>query len=179
MLQDKLISAALESGAYKAVILDADAVVLSPMFRDICRSNQCGKYGKCWVCPPELPDAEEVIAKVKSYHTVLWYQTVSQIEDSFDIEGMMEAGENHVRLSQRLQTEMLPLLPDDFLHLTCGGCRLCPTCTKAEGKPCRMPDKALPSLEGYCVDVYNTTKDTPLKYINGQNTVTYFGAILF
>ena len=36
-----------------------------------------------------------------------------------------------------------------------------------------------PSLEGYGVDVYNTTKDTPLKYINGQNTVTYFGMILF
>ena len=42
-----------------------------------------------------------------------------------------------------------------------------------------MPEKAMSSLEGYCVDVYNTTKDTPLKYINGQNTVTYFGAILF
>ena len=179
MLPEKLISAALEAGAHKAVMLDGDSVVLSPMFRDICRSNQCGKYGKCWVCPPELPDAETVIAKVKSYRSVLWYQTVSQIEDSFDIEGMMEAGENHVRLSQRLQTSVRPLLPDNFLHLTCGGCRLCQSCAKAEGKPCRMPDKALPSLEGYCVDVYNTTKDTPLKYINGQNTVTYFGAILF
>ena len=148
MLQETLISAALKAGAYKAVILDGEAVVLSPMFRDICKSNQCGKYGKCWVCPPELPDAEEVIDKVKSYRTVLWYQTVSQIEDSFDIEGMMEAGEKHVRLSQRLQTAVSSLLPDGFLHLTCGGCHLCPSCAKAEGEPCRMPDKALPSLEG-------------------------------
>ena len=179
MLREKLVSAALEAGAYKAVILEADSVVLSPMFRDICRSNQCGKYGKCWMCPPDLPDAEEVMAKVKSYRTVLWYQTVSQIEDSFDIEGMIEAGEKHVHLSQRLQTQMCSLLTDGFLHLTCGGCRLCEECAKVDGEPCRMPDKALPSLEGYCVDVYNTTKDTPLKYINGQNTVTYFGAILF
>jgi len=34
-------------------------------------------------------------------------------------------------------------------------------------------------LEGYGVDVYSTTKDTPLAYINGENTVTYFGAVFF
>ena len=71
------------------------------------------------------------------------------------------------------------LLPENALHLSCGGCRLCQRCAKEDGEPCRMPEKAMSSLEGYCVDVYNTTKDTPLKYINGQNTVTYFGAILF
>ena len=34
-------------------------------------------------------------------------------------------------------------------------------------------------MEAAGVDVYNTTRDTPLKYINGQNTVTYFGLVLF
>ena len=48
-----------------------------------------------------------------------------------------------------------------------------------DGEPCRHPDKALASLEGSGVDVYNTTKDTPLKYINGQNTVTFFGMVLW
>ena len=179
MIEEKLRSAAQEAGAYKAVVFPAERIVLSEMFRDICRNNQCGKFGKCWVCPPELPEVAEVMANVRGYDRVLWYQSVSQIEDSFDVEGMMEAGKNHVLLSQRLQALVKDLLPENFLHLTCGGCHLCPECAKAEGKPCRMPDKALPSLEGYCVDVYNTTKDTPLKYINGQNTVTYFGAVLF
>ena len=81
--------------------------------------------------------------------------------------------------AQRLRETAIPLLPKDFLHLSCGGCRLCQRCAKEDGLPCRMPDKALPSLEGYCVDVYNTTKNTDLKYINGQNTVTFFGMILF
>jgi len=27
------------------------------------------------------------------------------------------------------------------------------------------------------VDVYKTTKPTSLRYINGQNTVTYFGMV--
>ena len=34
-------------------------------------------------------------------------------------------------------------------------------------------------MEGAGIDVYNTVKDTPLKYINGANTVTYFGLVLF
>ena len=67
----------------------------------------------------------------------------------------------------------------DVLHLTCCGCRLCEKCAKVTGEPCRFPEKALPSLEAYGVDVYNTTKDTDLKYINGQNTVTFFGMVLF
>lgn len=178
-MEENLISAALEAGACKAVIFPAENIVLSEMFRDICKSNQCGKYGKCWVCPPDLPDAADVMAKIRSYDRVLWYQTVSSLEDSFDIEGMQEAGKNHVTLSQRLRDMVAGNLPENALHLSCGGCRLCSKCAKEEGKPCRMPEKAMSSLEGYCVDVYNTTKDTPLKYINGQNTVTYFGAILF
>ena len=176
---EKLITLALDVGAHKAVMLPAEHIVLSAEFRDICKGNQCGKYGKCWMCPPDLPDAATVMATVRSYSHALWYQTVSTIEDSFDIEGMVEAGHRHVMVSQNLQDMAADLLPENTLHLSCGGCRLCPKCAKEDGEPCRMPEKAMPSLEGYCVDVYNTTKDTPLKYINGQNTVTYFGAILF
>lgn len=180
MISDKdLTDAALEVGAHKAVILNTEDIVLSAEFRDICRNNQCGKYGKCWVCPPELPSVETVMEKVRSYSRAIWYQTISPLKDSFDFEGMMAAKDDHVRLSQRLQKLAAPMLPEDSLHLSCGGCHLCPRCAKEENKPCRMPDKAMASLEGYCVDVYNTTKNTPLKYINGQNTVTYFGMILF
>lgn len=178
-MMDRLIATAREAGAFRAVIISADTIVLSEEFRAICQSNRCGKFGKCWVCPPELPDAETVMETVRGYSHALWYQSVSQLEDSFDVEGMFAAGRNHALLSQRLQELAKQILPENFLHLTCGGCHLCETCAKVEGKPCRMPRKALPSLEGYCVDVYNTTKDTPLKYINGQNTVTYFGMILF
>ena len=48
-----------------------------------------------------------------------------------------------------------------------------------DDQPCRFPDKAMPSLEAYGVNVYQTTKSTELKYINGQYTVTYFSALLF
>ena len=43
----------------------------------------------------------------------------------------------------------------------------------------RFPERALPSVESYGIDVYNTVKGTELKYINGPNTVTYFGMVFF
>lgn len=174
-----LIDSALSCGAAKATLLDQQQIVLSNTFRAICESNQCGGYGNCWMCPPYIGAIEELMEKVRSYPRALLYQTIYEIEDSYDIEGMFEAGANHAQVSQRLQKEMASVIGKPFLHLTCGGCHLCPTCAKRSEEPCRFPDKALPSLEGYGVDVYNTTKNTPLKYINGQNTVTYFGMILF
>ena len=81
-------------------------------------------------------------------------------------------------LSQRIHKAVKPLLGEDFLHLSCGGCHLCETCAKITGEPCRQPENAPAGLEGYGVDVYKTTMGTDLKYINGADTVTYFGMVL-
>lgn len=179
MLEKKLISAALEAGAAKATVITQSQIVLSESFRKICESNQCGGYGKCWMCPPHIGQIGDLMDRVRAYPKALWYQSIASIEDSYDIEGMFAAGEAHAWLSQRIQAAVSPLLSGPFLHLGTGGCHLCSVCAKATEEPCRMPDKALSSLEGYGVDVYNTTKDTALQYINGQNTVTYFGMVLF
>ena len=179
MKTQNLIDAALAAGAAKATVIDGSQIVVSEEFRGICQSNQCGSYGRCWMCPPHIGPIEQLMEQVRSYPRALLYQTIREIEDSYDIEGMFEAGAVHARVSQKLQREAGSLLGNPFLHLTCGGCHLCQTCAKRSDEPCRFPDQALPSLEGYGVDVYQTTKHTPLKYINGQNTVTYFGMVLF
>lgn len=179
MLNETLIQTARNAGAFKAAIIKQNQIVLSKEFRSICATNQCGGYGRCWVCPPELGDIETLIQEVRQYPLGLWYQSVAQIEDSFDIEGMFAAGEAHAWLSQRLEASITPILKKNHLHLTCGGCHLCPTCAKITGEPCRRPGQALASLEGYGIDVYQTTCSTDLRYINGPNTVTYFGMILF
>ena len=178
MDHQELIDIALDAGATKATVIQVKDIVLSAAFRDICAKNSCGMYGRCWMCPPDIGNIEPLMAQVRSYRHGLLYQTISNIEDSFDIEGMQEAGKNHVWLSQRIEAFMMPVL-EKHLHLTCGGCRLCERCAKLDGLPCRKPEQALSSMEGYGIDVYNTCKPTELKYINGQNTVTYFGIVLF
>lgn len=178
MDNNQLIQRAVENGAAKATVIDADHVVLNAAFYDICKSNGCGNFGQCWMCPPDTGDIHELMDKVRSYQHGLLYQTIGELEDSFDIEGMSEAGKEHARTSQRIEAALKPVL-GDHLHLSCGGCRLCERCAKRDNEPCRHPDKALPPMEGYGIDVYQTTKGTELKYINGQDTVTYFGIVMF
>jgi len=179
MNSSNIVALALECGAAKAVMLDRAQLVTSAAFREICRSNGCGQFGRCWVCPPEIGEIDDLIRRLDGYKTVLWYQSIAAIEDGFDIEGMFDAGRAHAQLSQRISASLIGSGFSGFLHLSCGGCHLCERCARQDQLPCRHPDKALSSLEGYGVDVYSTTKDTPLAYINGENTVTYFGAVFF
>ena len=183
MNNELLISTAIESGATKAVIISSSQLVVSEAFREICAQNTCGGYNRCWMCPPDIGPIDELMAQLKTYASGLWYQTIYEIEDSYDIEGMSEASVKHAAVSQNISKNVFPLFKDagitHYLHLSCGGCHLCEKCAKLTNEPCRKPDKALSSLEGYGVNVYETTKNTPLKYINGQNTITYFGMVLF
>lgn len=130
------------------------------------------------MCPPDIGEIDALMSRLKGYEKGLLYQTIYAIEDSFDIEGMGEAATNHARVSQAVNDAVKPLLPGN-LHLSCGGCNLCERCAKLDGQPCRMPEKALPPMEGYGIDIYQTVKPTALKYTNGQNTVTFFGIVLF
>ena len=177
-MNDKLIRLAIEAGAKKAAIIQTENIVLSSVFRDICARNTCGKYGRCWMCPPDIGEIDALMARLKGYEQGLLYQTIYAIEDSFDIEGMGEAAVRHARVSQAVNDAVKPLLPGN-LHLSCGGCNLCERCAKLDDQPCRMPEKALPPMEGYGIDVYQTVRPTDLKYTNGQNTVTFFGIVLF
>lgn len=161
-----LLQLALFAGARKAAIIRAEDIVVSSVFRDICAGNSCGMYGRCWMCPPDIGEIGELMARLKTYEYGLLYQSVYNIEDSFDIEGMGEASVQHAQVSQRVNDAAKLLLPG-CLHLSCGGCHLCSRCAKMDGQPCRMPDKALPPMEGYGIDVYQTTRPTGLKYING------------
>lgn len=178
MQKETLIQLALDCGATKAAVITQQQIVLSESFRDICASNKCGCYGRCWTCPPDIGDIQTLIMQVRQYSHALLYQTITNIKDSFDIEGMFEAGYTHATLSRRIRDALSSEIPD-ALHLTCGGCRWCESCAKQDNEPCRFPEQAMASLEGYGVDVYNTVSGTDLKYINGQNTVTYFGLVLY
>ena len=173
------INKVLELGAYRANVIKAEDIVTDRVFRDICASNSCGMYGRCYMCPPDVGDVEELMAKINEYDYALVYQTVTELEDSFDYEGMVEAKKRTYPLSQRLRRVFADMNITKVLHLGAGGCGVCATCAKRTNEPCRFPDKAMPSLEAYGINVSELAKSAGMKYINGQNTVTYFGAVLF
>ena len=80
--------------------------------------------------------------------------------------------------SRRLRRRMAETL-SRYLLLTAGGCSLCPVCAKAENQPCRFPDRAISSLEAYCIQVSRLAAACGMPYHSGENTITNFGAFLF
>ncbi|MBE6634179.1 MAG: DUF2284 domain-containing protein [Ruminococcaceae bacterium] len=169
---------ATELGAARVGTVAIEDVTFDPVFREICASNACGQYGKCWTCPPDVGEIDRLIEEAKGYSYAMVYQTVTELEDSFDYEGMMEAGNTHNRLAQALRRRMDEMGIENVLHLGAGGCRLCGVCAKKTNEPCRHPALAMRSLEAYGIHVSKLAEAAGMKYINGQNTVTYFGAIL-
>lgn len=174
-LRDKV----LELGAFRAEIIDAAKVQTEAYFREMCKANACGNYGLSYMCPPDVGEIEQLMAVIPTFGKVLVYQTVGMLEDSYDFEGMMEAGEKHNDLIQQVRDLAEEMGYKDVLHLGAGGCRLCKVCGKKTGEPCRFPNLALASLEAYGINVSQLAEVSGMKYINGTDTVTYFGAMFF
>ena len=150
---DTLTEKAIELGAHKASVISAVEISLDRAFRDMCASNACGMYGKCYMCPPDVGDIDELMAEVANYGYALVYQTVSELEDSFDFEGMVEAKRRTYPLAQSMREIFKNSGIKKVLHLGAGGCGVCKSCAKQTGEPCRFPEKAMPSLEAYGFNV--------------------------
>lgn len=174
-----LVQTALQKGAENAAVISVGDIPFRREFRAACEQNTCGKFGRCWMCPPDVGDIDAMIEQAAAYRHALVYQTIGKLEDSFDIEGMEEAAFAHNALAQTLTDAVRPLLGKDMLRLGAGACHVCERCTRMDNEPCRHPDQALASLESYGIAVSELAALCKLKYINGTNTVTYFGAFLY
>lgn len=175
---EKLVKIALEAGAKNAHVLKVSEIPFDPQLRRLCEDNLCGKYNRNYGCPPFVGTPEEVIAKAKTYENALIMQTVNPLEDSYDVEGMAEAGARHNSMSKAVAAQMAEEYPDCIV-LTAGGCTKCERCAALDKEPCRHPGKVTPSLSSFCINVAQTAGKCGMKYINGVNTVTYFSVVLF
>lgn len=168
----------LNAGAFRAGTVDVDAIPFEPDFRKMCESNACGMYGKSWMCPPDIGPVEDLIAQAQQFRRALVFQTVSDLEDSYDFEGMMAAGGRMNRLMAAVRQKLDELDIRRRLLLGAGGCRICQRCAKVSDQACRCPEQALSSLEAYGINVSALAPMAGMKYINGPDTVTFFGAVL-
>ena len=178
MDKNNLIAAAHKCGAKAAAVIDVSDIPFRREFRAACEQNTCGKFSKCWMCPPDIGDIDKLITKAKSYKQALVFQSVGQLEDSFDIEGMSRCAAEHNKIIRSLSDKLLPVL-DNTIILGAGACHICESCSKPLGEPCRNPDRAVAPMEAYGIAVSELSALCGMNYINGQNTVTYFGGFLF
>ncbi len=170
-----IIRTALKLGASAASEIAPAKIVFYPELLDMCEMNSCGKYASCWCCPPACGEAKRLFAQISAHENGVVFQRVGTLEDSFDYEGMNEAGKEFSRLASALKQK---LAPTGALVLGAGGCHLCESCTYPAA-PCRFPDKNTAAVEACGINVSELCALAGLNYINGQNTVTYSGLIAF
>lgn len=167
-----------EAGADQTAVVSAEGLPFDPCVRKICESNGCGNFGRNYGCPPSCGMYEECKAACEKYRYIFVFRNAYPLEDSFDFEGMAEAKEKFNELFYRVW-DIAKAADPGCLVLGAGGCARCEVCAAKTGEPCRMPEKRSSSLEGYGMIVSRLAERCGMKYISGQNTVTYFGGVLF
>ena len=172
-LAEKIVK---EAGFTCVALLDIGTLELLDEVRDMCAANTCGKYGANWACPPGCGELEELRKQIARYQWGILVQTVGDVEDSMDFEGMMEAEERHKRqfteLAEVLRKEYPSLLP-----LGSGCCTICSACAGPEGE-CRFPDKRISSLEAFGIVVSDLCSRNHMKYYYGPQKIAYTSCYL-
>ncbi len=166
-----------ESGAKGAAIIPTDRVPFDPDLRQYCNPNTCQVYGKNWGCPPAVGDIQVLIDKAKKFTHTLVYQTVTELDDPFDYEGMLTAGKHHKAVTDTIIPIIREWSDGNCIHLSAGGCSICERCTKLDEQPCRYPELALHSVSAYGIYVSGLADICGLPYNNGENTITLFSVV--
>lgn len=178
--EEKLVRDALASGAVNSAIVNTSNIRFYEELRNMCAQNVCGKYNTNWMCPPAVGSFSELTGKVMEYEKGLLFQTIYQLEDSFDFEGMMLAKSIHEQVFRKIYDKMKSEYKmSEFLPLNAGACEICTQCSYLAGEKCRFPDKAVKSVEACGIDVTALVSSCGIPYNNGKDTVSYVGMILF
>ncbi|GHU39184.1 hypothetical protein FACS1894105_13800 [Clostridia bacterium] len=166
-------------GVSEAATFPVKNIAFNDFFRQMCADNLCGRYGKNHMCPPGIGEPAALREKALSYNDVILIQTIYPLEDSYDFEGMADGNAKHTENIKKVKVYIQQNVPHtDMLILGAGGCSICGKCAIVENEPCRHPDDAISSVEGYCMDVAKMTEEHGLHYINGKDTVSYVAVFL-
>jgi len=176
MTNEALAALARQYGFDETGLIPVSELEFSQEIRRICETG-CRGYGKSWACPPAVGTVEECRARCGQYERMLLLSARFELEDSFDYEGMTAGMREFRNRVERFGGALRPLLPT-FLLLSNEGCGRCAACTYPDA-PCRQPQRMYHSIEGYGFNVSELARRAGVKYNNGPNTVTFFGALLF
>ena len=156
--------------------LDISTLEFKQEIRDMCNPDKCRNYNKSWSCPPACPSLDEMQEHVKGYKTGIIVQTVGELEDSMDWDGIMETGARHKENFGKMR-EALDKIHPKLLAMGAGECKICEECTYPQ-KPCRFPDKMETSMEAYGLFVSKVCTDNDLGYNYGQEKIAFTSCFL-
>jgi predicted metal-binding protein len=171
MVDQIVIKKALKERVFEYALIPTGKIIFAPELLKSCEQNVCGKYNKCWTCPPAV-NYEILKKQILSFTDAFVFNTKFDLEDSFDFEGMMYGQNVHSKIS----TEMHEMFGKTNPVFGAGGCSICKVC--AFPNACLFPEKTFPSIEAAGINVTELSSSAGMRYNNGENTVTYFSIIL-
>lgn len=176
---EHLAQKAKDLGAFASGIINTADVKFVHEFRKACEKNACGYYDKNWMCPPAVGSPEELQGRFLKFQQGVVVQSVHPLEASFDYKGMLKAGDDHEKMFRSILDYIESnQIYEALLPLNVGACRFCKECSYLTGEPCRIPEKAVASLEAYCIDVNALLGQCDIPYNNGPNTVSFVSLFL-
>lgn len=155
---------------------DASGLEARDEVRDMCVVDTCHSYNRSWSCPPACGSIEHFKEKLKGYDTGYLFQTVAEMDDAFDYEGIVRGGKEHARRLAAL-LDRIDEAEGDVLVLGAGACSLCETCTYPD-TPCRYPHKTLVSMEAAGLVVSDVCALADIPAYHGKGTVAFCGCVL-
>lgn len=173
---ERLIQLALDAGFDHAAPLDVSTLEARRDIREMCAVDKCHAYNKNWTCPPHCGTLEECQQRMRSFTHGILMQTEGKLKKSVDWRRTVATEKWHMENLHRAADEIKKRYPN-ALCLGAGGCRICAQCAYPE--PCRFPEKACASMEGYGLFVTDVCRKNNLPYYYGECTITYTACILF
>lgn len=176
-LVSSIEKSAAESGLLEYGCVPVENLKFYEEVRAICQGNTCRNYAASWACPPAIGTLAQCKERIGQYNKMLLFSKIYELEDSFDFESMTAGLMDFKHTVDGFQQKINDILPS-YLLLSNEGCGRCAECTYPNA-PCRFPHLLHHSLEGYGFIVKELADEVGIRYNNGLNTVTYFGALLF
>ena len=169
------IKKAKELGFDTVAPLDPKLLTAREDVREMCALDKCGGYNKNWTCPPVCGTLEECQAKMRAFDHGILLQTIGHMTKAIDSRCYRETERRHMENFYAFAEKIRKEYPGT-LCLGTGGCRVCKQCAYPD--PCRFPEKALSSMEGYGLFVTQVCRDAGVPYYYGERTITYTACIL-
>jgi predicted metal-binding protein len=155
---------AIELGASDAKVIKSNQVIVENRVRGKCLIPQCPHYGESVNCPPYTPLPEEMRMMIKEYKHGIF---VRMIIPADQIAGEKAAEENRLAPYRRKINEVVSKIESQAFYdgyplamgFVAGSCKkaFCPDieCSAlVQGKGCRHPLWARPSMESVGMNVY-------------------------
>lgn len=161
----------------ESVFLNVSEIPFDEKWRSYCSANLCGRYGTTWNCPPAAGTLKYCMKHAQGFAKAFVFTHSGKV-DGFSDNETMDALRNETMdilfdICKKLENNNI-----SFQALGCGSCNECKKCTYPDF-PCRFPERAVPPVESYGIDVASLAQSKGLTYFAGDGTVTFFCIILY